>query len=186
MNLQTFTHAKRFTKRSVARAISLAALLLAFATPVSADWKLDLSRRQKSVRSEDLKQAAEVTTETQKPSGLFEAIFDSKEPMQELVIINTEKGFLPANVRVRKGARYLVHVVNVNEKEKNVSFVLDAFSEHHATYFGKVKSFRIEPKKEGVFSFQCPETSAEGRIVVYAPVTAPPPASIRSPASRSP
>jgi hypothetical protein len=72
--------------------------------------------------------------------------------------------------------------VNVNEKEKNVSFILDGFSEHHATYYGKIKSFRLEPKKEGVYSFQSPETSAEGKLVVFSPQMALP-ASVRGPAS---
>ena len=61
----------------------------------------------------------------------------------------------------------MVHVVNVNEKEKNVSFILDGFSEHHATFFGKVKTFKLEPRKEGVYSFMSPETAVEGRFIVF-------------------
>ena len=90
-------------------------------------------------------------------------------PMQELVILNTDKGFVPATVRLRKGTKYVVHVVNVNEKEKNVSFVLDGFAQHQSTYYGKVTEFTIDPKTEGVYSFQCPETALEGRMVVFAP-----------------
>jgi hypothetical protein len=55
----------------------------------------------------------------------------------------------------------------VNEKEKNVSFVLDSFSEHHATYYGKIKTFTIRPQKEGVFKFVSPETAAQGKLVVF-------------------
>jgi hypothetical protein len=55
----------------------------------------------------------------------------------------------------------------VNQKQKNISFVMDAFSEHHATYFGERKSFVIAPKVEGIFSFQCPETANEGVVTVY-------------------
>jgi len=57
-------------------------------------------------------------------------------------------------------------VVNVNEKNKNVSFLLDAFSEHHATYYGDIKKIHIEPQKKGVYTFQSPETSAQGKLVV--------------------
>ena len=46
--------------------------------------------------------------------------------------------------------------------------MLDAFSEHHGTYFGDEVVFEIEPRKEGLFSFQCPETLAKGKFVVYA------------------
>ncbi|MBK8204637.1 MAG: cupredoxin domain-containing protein [Bdellovibrionales bacterium] len=104
----------------------------------------------------------------------------SREGVQEIVILNTEGGFIPNTVRVREGESYKIHVVNVNEKEKNVSFVMDSFSEHHATYFGKMRSFVMSPKKEGIYSFVCPETSAQGRVVVHA-VSAE--AGIRRPAS---
>lgn len=175
--------------------------LLALTAPAemaSAEWKIDLSRRQKSVREADLTAAAQgsygrepasarrgdegggpsIDTAPEAKKGLFDTLFDAGEPVQEVVILNTEKGFVPNTVRVRKGGRYLVHVVNVNEKEKNVSFILDGFSEHHATFFGKVKSFNLEPKKEGVYSFQSPETSAEGRLVVFNPEIV-----VRNPAS---
>lgn len=110
--------------------------------------------------------------------GLLDVLFDKGEPVQEIVILNTEKGFVPSTVRVRKDGRYKISVVNVNEKEKNVSFILDGFSEHHATYFGKVKTFLLEPKKDGVFSFQSPETGTEGKLVVFAPQI-----TVRTPAS---
>ena len=54
----------------------------------------------------------------------------------------------------------------MNQKEKNASFILDAFSEQHATYFGVEKNFQIQPKVEGIFSFQCPEMSHQGKFVV--------------------
>jgi hypothetical protein len=101
--------------------------------------------------------------------GLLGALFDAGQPVQEIVILNTEKGFVPNTVNVRKDGRYKIHVVNVNEKEKNVSFILEGFSEYHATAYGKVKTFVLEPKKDGVFSFQSPETAAEGHLVVFNP-----------------
>lgn len=99
--------------------------------------------------------------------NFVERIFDPGEPSQDIVILNTERGFVPNTIRVRKDGRYTVHVVNVNEKEKNVSFILDGFSEHHATFFGKVKTFKLEPRKEGVYSFLSPETAVEGRFIVF-------------------
>jgi cupin superfamily acireductone dioxygenase involved in methionine salvage len=70
--------------------------------------------------------------------------------------------------RSKRGQRYRMHVVNVNESKKNLSFMMDAFSEHHGTYFGKEVVFEIEPRKEGLFTFHCPETQERGQIVVYA------------------
>lgn len=169
-----------------------------------ADWDIDFSRRASKTREADLNSAAKSPnsrtpasarapapaaesaaqsdiTEATVPvakRGVFEALFDAGEPIQDLVILHTEKGFVPATVRVRKGGRYRISVVNVNEKEKNVSFILDGFSEHHATYYGKIKTFMLEPKKEGAYSFQSPETSSEGKLIVFSPQ-----ATVRAPAS---
>jgi hypothetical protein len=184
-------------------ALTLVASLLAslglalFASPASAEWKVDFSRRSKSVRDADLDAAGQSSSPSRGPAsvraaddsggssaqtppdiaaseqddskGLFDTIFDTGTAVTDLVILNTEKGFVPSTVRVRKNGKYKVTIVNVNDKEKNVSFILDGFSEHHATYFGKTKSFFLEPKKEGVFSFQSPETAAEGKLIVFNP-----------------
>jgi hypothetical protein len=182
----------------VAAVAALLALSLASAPTARAEWSIDLSRRQRAASEADLQAAARAPaaavpavdggssstrqirspSEGQQPSqgqsqnqpnSMLDAVFAAGEPVQELVLLSTDRGFVPSSLRLRKGGRYLVHVVNVNEKEKNISFVLDAFGEHHATYYGKIKTFRLDPKKEGIFSFQCPETSAEGRVVVFAP-----------------
>ena len=100
-------------------------------------------------------------------SGFFQSLFENHDVAQEIVLLNTDKGFVPASIRVKRGQSYKINVVNVNEQEKNVSFVLDSFSEHHATYYGKIKTFVIKPQKEGVFRFVSPETGAQGKLVVY-------------------
>ncbi len=87
-------------------------------------------------------------------------------PTKEIVILNTESGFIPDKVRVKKGEAYTVHIVNLNMKEKNVSFLMDSFTQSHNTIFGIRKSFNIEPQVEGVFSYQCPETGIQGQVVV--------------------
>lgn len=143
------------------------------------DSPLDTTRAPAGARSHDGEQefssrntyrsATEMAVEKKNDAGFIERIFDPGEPAQDIVILNTPRGFVPNTIRIRRDARYTVYVVNVNEKEKNVSFILDGFSEHHATYFGKMKSFTLEPKKEGVYSFLSPETAVEGRFVVYSP-----------------
>ena len=177
MNTRTIICAKLFTKKSAA-AIAIAAL--AILDTARADWSVDFSRRTRASREAELNAAAKPGArgpasanpgegQEEKSKGLFDMIFDAGEPIQDLVILHTERGFVPATVRVRKNGRYRIHIVNVNEKEKNVSFILDGFSEHHATYYGKIKIFTLEPKKEGTYSFQSPETSAEGKLVVFNP-----------------
>lgn len=204
MNTPIFTRAKFSTK--VQRTGALLLAMQMFMSVAQAGWSVDLSRRTKSTRDNDMTapdsnssargpasyraghggsptwtpdtQAVTELAEKSPSKGIFDTIFESGEPVQEIVILNTEKGFVPSSVRVRKNGRYKIHVVNVNEKEKNVSFILDGFSEHHATFYGKLKTFTLEPKKEGVFSFQSPETSAEGRLIVFNPEI-----SVRNPAS---
>ena len=163
------------------RILSTLIFVTTVSSPAWAEWSVDFSRRQDQMSAQDkqISAAAQVQAaqDLESPSrslastpaeetGTFDRVFNSNLPTQEIVIINTEQGFLPSTVRVKEGAQYKLVVVNVNEKVRNVSFVLDAFSEHHATFFGKIKSFYINPKKEGVYTFMSPETSAQGRLVV--------------------
>jgi hypothetical protein len=160
------------TRNIILAKICSSALILAAAHSAQAEWKVDFSRRTKETRTQDLREPASADIPVQAPAGappptFFESLFQPGDVAQEIVILNTEKGFVPSQIRVKKGLNYEIHVVNVNDKEKNVSFVLDSFSEHHATYYGKIKSFVIRPQKEGVYKFVSPETSAQGKLVVF-------------------
>lgn len=142
-------------------------------------WEVDMSRR--AVDLQKVGKTGPMNIQTQdstEAKSMFSGIFTSLDPAQEIVILNTEKGFVPETLMLKAGQSYKIHVVNVNESAKNVSFVFDAFSEHHGTFFGQPKSFEIAPKIEGVFSFQCPETAKQGRVVVA------PMAETRRPASQ--
>ncbi len=150
------------------------AIFILLSASFSFAWEVDFSRRQKDLKS--LSSARSPASEevqilnpsmVAEPPKLLEDAFKSTGPMQEIVILNTDKGFVPETVRLRKDGSYKITIVNVNEKEKNTSFVLDAFSEHHGTYFGAVKSFELMPKTSGIFSFVCPETAAQGRLVIF-------------------
>jgi hypothetical protein len=162
----------------------IALILLLPARAALAEWKVDFSRRIDEVRGEDLRNPASVPApEQKKDPGFLDFLFAGGEPVQEIVVLNTDKGFVPSTLRVKEGLTYKISVVNVNESARNVSFVLDSFSEHHATYYGKIKTFDIKPVKEGVFSFMCPETSAKGRLVVYPSSNGAPSPEVRLPAS---
>ena len=128
-------------------------------------WDVDFSRRQKP-------SSATTTTETTQQDGVSfipKSAHNDKDVgvRQELVILNTQKGFVPSQVRLVKGQHYKVHVVNVNEEKKNVSFIMDGFDQHYATYYGQIKTFNLDPDKEGVFEFECPETTYMGKAVVF-------------------
>lgn len=129
-------------------------------------WEVDLSRRKQDLQKLKGNGPTTVEGKPKEDSGIMGNIFQSMEPTQEIVIMNTDKGFVPDTVRLKRGQNYKIHVINVNDKEKNTSFILDAFSEHHGTFFGQPKTFEVAPKVEGIFSFQCPETAKQGRIVV--------------------
>jgi hypothetical protein len=131
-------------------------------------WDVDLSRRQSELSAELNRGPSSINMSNpeEKPSLAMKGLLQSLDPVSEVVILNTTEGFVPESIRLKKGKSYRVHVVNVNDKQKNSSFVVDAFSEHHGTYFGQPKSFDVSPKVEGIFSFQCPETAKQGRFII--------------------
>ena len=142
------------------------ALIIAsfFSLSAQADWKIDFSRRTDELV--ELEKQREIYKEEKK--SILDMVTDRQGPRQDLVIIHTAEGYQPQKVNVRRGQRYRVHVVNIDKDNKNVSFMLDAYSQHHGTYFGEEVVFEIEPRKEGLFDFLCPETGSRGQMVVYA------------------
>ncbi|WP_246845695.1 MULTISPECIES: cupredoxin domain-containing protein [unclassified Bdellovibrio] len=136
-------------------------------TSVANAWEVDFSRRQVDFNKVTNEDRLPASIKEDQSVSILSNVFDSVEPTQDIVIMNTEKGFVPETVRLKKGNNYRIHVVNVNGKEKNVSFVLDAFSEHHNTVFGEEKTFNVMPKTDGIFSYQCPETAVQGKFIIY-------------------
>lgn len=156
--------------------------VLLFSSSVFAEWTIDLSRRQKDL--ERLERDSLLAD--QKKQNPIEQVLEKEQPKEEVVIANTEKGFVPAMIRLKKDQSYQVTVVNVNKTRKNVSFMLDAFAEHHGTFFGDVVTFTVRPQKEGLFSYYCPEAEFTGKVLVYNPdenLQPVPPVQLRQPAS---
>lgn len=139
---------------------------------VHAEWNIDLTRRQTDFnRIENQRMPASTNLEPAKATDadILEAlkkVVNPVEPSQEIVVLQTEKGFVPEMIHLKKNDVYKIHVVNLNLKEKNVSFVMDAFSQSHNTVYGNIKTFTIQPKIEGVYSFQSPETGFSGKVVI--------------------
>ncbi len=142
---------------------------------VHAQWAIDLSRRQTDfTRIENQRMPAATNMnvsvdDAKNDSEIFNAlkkIVNPIEPSVEIVIMQTETGFVPAMIHLKKDEVYKIHIVNLNQKEKNVSFMMDAFSQTHNTVYGVVKTFTIQPKIEGVYSYQSPETGALGKVVI--------------------
>lgn len=155
-------------------------LLILFPILAQADWQVDFSRRQKDLRRIEMERRAAQDT------PIIQQVFEKDVPKEKLVILNTEAGFVPDTVKLKQGQAYEISVVNVNKKQKNVSFMFDAFAEHHGTFFGEVVQFVIHPKKEGLYPFFSPESEFKGKVLVYAedkPLEPVPPIKIRQPAS---
>jgi hypothetical protein len=144
-------------------------------------WEVDLTRRQVDFqRIQNVRMPASVvsvdpninTNSDDKTSlEVVEAIKRAVAPIEgakDIVIVQTETGFVPDSINLQKGQVYEIHIVNLNHKEKNVSFLMDSFSQSHNTVYGNMKAFKISPNIEGVFSYQSPETGATGKVVVVA------------------
>ncbi len=152
--------------KTVKNCTKIAAAILFF-TSLAHAWEVDFSRRQVDFNKVENSDRLPASVVEEKPLSFYSKVVESVEPSQDIVIMNTEKGFVPETVRLKKNGNYKIHIVNVNHKEKNISFVLDAFSEHHNTIFGEEKSFSVSPKSEGIFSYQCPETATQGKFIIY-------------------
>lgn len=162
----------------------LIAVLVLAGSVQALSWEVDFSRRKNSREMASEQPAAatapapEAATQTVEAEPLkikskekrlesFVSQVEGPVDRQEFVIVNTPSGFIPRSIRLRNGTHYTAHVVNINDSKKNVSFILDGFAQHHATFFGKKKSFFLDPKVDGVYEFVCPETSARGEIIVF-------------------
>ena len=171
MSSVNFKTEKNYTK-SFMKAF-LFSLFFFMQVKVHAEWNIDLSRRQTDfsrIENQRMPTTTNMDVSTSKSDAdILEAlkkVVNPVEPSQEIVILQTEKGFIPEMVHLKKGDVYKVHVVNLNLKEKNVSFVMDAFSQTHNTVYGAIKTFTVQPKIEGVYSFQSPETGFMGKVVI--------------------
>lgn len=150
-----------------------------------AGWTIDLTRRQvdferitdQRMPASDVSQKAQTTTSTLSPSSevvtAIKNMVNPVTPTQEIVIVQNETGFVPNVIQLKKDEVYQIYIINLSNKEKNTSFMLDSFDQTHSTFFGVMKSFKINPKMEGVFSYQSPETGAEGKLVVVDTVRKP-------------
>jgi hypothetical protein len=129
-------------------------------------WDVDMSRRKLDFdRVSDQNRLPASETTVSSPFQV-EEMLAPMQPQQDIVILNTEKGFIPDRVVVRKGESYRIHLVNVHPEKRNVSFILDDFAENHSTPFAKEKLFELRPKRPGEYAFHCPETSFRGRVIV--------------------
>ncbi len=141
--------------------------LFSIVCSVANAWDVDFSRRQVNFsRVQDTDRLPASIQESQSMDILGSAL-DVIEPAQDIVIMNTDRGFVPEQIHLKKGGNYRIHIVNINNREKNVSFIADAFSEHHNTVYGEQKTFSVSPKTDGVFSYQCPETAIQGKFIIY-------------------
>jgi plastocyanin domain-containing protein len=141
-------------------------LSFAFLAGQARAWDIDMSRRKADFDKISDQNRLPASEKTSSPGFNVEELIPNTQPVQDIVILNTDKGFIPEKVVVRKGEAYKIHLVNVHPEKKNISFIMDDFAESHSTPFALDKEFELHPKKAGEFSFHCPETSFRGRLIV--------------------
>jgi hypothetical protein len=168
VNLVNFMSDKLYIKNTNRKYLSFLFLGGLLLTSDASAWEVDFSKRQIEFNQvSDIQRKPASLPKSDILPGLIQKTAESLiEPVQEVAILNTSEGFVPKVLRLKKDVTYKINIVNVHSSEKNLSFVMDAFSESQGTHFGEVKSFTVSPKIEGTFSYLCPETAAEGRIVV--------------------
>jgi len=134
-------------------------------------WDIDFSRRASEINTKSNDTLAWPSTQISDGEFFSESplkkILTSFDVGQVISILQTEEGFVPSTLRLRKDISYKIYIVNVNEKFKNASFILDSFGQSFGTYFGKYKNFDLNPKVDGTFTFFSPETGAQGKIIVF-------------------
>ncbi len=137
---------------------------------VASALEIDFSKRAKDIerlKSEIRAPASDMAVQIQESvPNLSSLTYSFTEPAAEIVMIETADGFIPSSISLKQGQSYKIHIVNINADKKNLSFVLDAFSQHHAIYFNQPQKIELSPKVEGVFDFECPETGHKGQFVV--------------------
>lgn len=156
MNLRIFILATVFTSSIIVSA---------------SEWKVDFSRRFQPDQKVEVvvppkAEAQAKTSVMEVPTQFVKNVFLENDPAPEVVILNTTNGFIPSSVSLRAGQAYRFFIVNVNPEQKNVSFVMDHFKQHHATYYGEIKSFVVKPNETGIFRFSSPESAALGKMIV--------------------
>lgn len=165
MNLLNTKIANRFIKKSLLISLCLGSWAYS--------WEVDFSRREKEFNPTTRETLPWPSTQVPSDGEMFsisplKQMFSSLDVGQVIAVLQTEEGFVPSTIRLRKETLYKLHIVNVNEKFKNASFILDSFGQSFGIYFGKPKSFDLNPKVEGTFTFISPETGAQGKIIVFA------------------
>ena len=164
MSSVNFKTVKLFTK--IFLILAATAVGLSIVDVKAHAWEVDMSRRKLDFDKVSDQSRLPASEKIVSPGFNIEELLPSTQPVQDIVILNTEKGFVPEKVVLRKGETYKIHLVNVHNDKKNISFILDDFAESHNTPFAKEKQFDLKPKKTGEFSFHCPETSFHGRLIV--------------------
>lgn len=146
-------------------------LMTLFSLSIQA-WEVDFSRRINLEESKEvikeLRWPASQKTNEELFSGISqEGLSKSYDSATIITVMQTEEGFVPNTIRLKKDGTYKIYIINVNEKFKNASFILDAFNKSFGTFFAKPKNFEITTTANGIFTFLSPESGAQGKLIVY-------------------
>jgi hypothetical protein len=136
-------------------------------------WEIDFSRRQKDFERMRAPASAPAGGSQassreghEKDRSWLQSLFSTPAVAFDVVVLITEKGFVPEALSLVAGRAYQIHVVNLHGEKKPMSFMLQAFNENHGLGFGERKSFRIDARQTGTFAFFSPELNQYGKLFV--------------------
>lgn len=87
-----------------------------------------------------------------------------KHGVQEVAIVATDTGFLPARIYVRKNIP--VHLFLTSASPSKLCFIMDDFSIRKGVSIQQVDQVNFLPTRAGEYRFYCPVQEIKGSVVV--------------------
>ncbi|MGZ3695119.1 MAG: cupredoxin domain-containing protein [Bdellovibrionota bacterium] len=133
----------------------LAFVFLTAAAPKDSSYSGVAQKKEALGSTQELQPVRE---ESVKPSEVF------KHGVQEVGIIATDTGYLPAKIFVRRNIPVKLYVTSASARK--LCFMMDDFSLRKGISNQSVEQLSFLPTKPGQYRFYCPVQEIEGQIIV--------------------
>lgn len=130
-------------------------VLLAGAAPSKNNYSA-VPQKKEALGSE--KDVNPIREESVKPEEVF------KHGVQEISLILTDTGYLPAKVFVRRNIPVKLYLTSASARK--LCFMMDEFSIRKGVSNQAVEQVNFMPTKPGQYRFYCPVQEIEGQIIV--------------------
>lgn len=130
-------------------------VLLTGAAPRESGYASVPQKREALGSQDDLREVRESAV---KPEEVF------KNGVQEVSLIATDTGYLPARIMVRKDIPVRLFITSASSS--TLCFIMDEFSIKKGVATQVVEEVRFLPTKAGQYKFYCPVKEIQGSVVV--------------------